>query len=114
MEDLLIQILESIIPKVLRQGSMLPHEHYPEKFFTYWNDSSDGDSFYGNTETAIIWSYTVCIYCKNPNDAYSLLMEAKSKLNEAGFTVSGGGYDVMSDEKTHTGRGIDVYFRQRL
>lgn len=114
MEDLLIQTLESIIPKVLRQGALLPEEPYPEKFFTYWNDSSEGNGFYNNTETVIVWSYTVCIYSTNPIDVYSLLMEAKTKLKIAGFTVSGGGYDVMSDEQTHTGRGIDVYFRQQI
>lgn len=114
MEDLLIEVLQSIIPIVMRQGSMLPNETYPEKFFTFWNNSSDGDGFYSNTETTIVWNYTVCIYSTNPNDTYNLLMDAKAKLQKAGFTVSGGGYDVMSDETTHTGRGIDVYFRQRL
>jgi hypothetical protein len=40
------------------------------------------------------------------------LLEAKALLKEAGFIVSGAGYDVASDEDSHTGRGIEVLFRQ--
>lgn len=112
MEDKLIEVLESIIPEVIRQGSMSPKATYPEEFFTFWNDSSDGDSFYDNTETAIVWSFTVCCYGRKPTSVYEKLMQAKEALKQEGFIVTGGGYDVMSDEKTHIGRGIDVYFRE--
>ena len=37
---------------------------------------------------------------------------AKSLLKKAGFIVSGAGYDVPSDEPTHTGRGISLLYRQ--
>lgn len=114
MEDLLIETLKSISPIVFRQGSMAQDATYPDAFFTFWNDSSDGDGFYNNTETAIVWSYTVCCYGKKPSEVYKRLMEAKKALKTEGFVVTGGGYDVVSDEKTHIGRGIDVYFREQL
>lgn len=112
MEDLLIEVLGRICPDVIRQGSMPKDATYPEIFFTFWNDESDGDGFFDNTETAIVWSYTVCVYGRNPNDVYNKLMEAKELLKTEGFIVTGGGYDVMSDEVSHIGRGIDVYFRE--
>lgn len=112
MEDKLIEVLKSIIPEVMRQGSMPQKATYPDEFFTFWNDSSDGDGFYDNTETAIVWSFTVCCYGRKPARVYEKLMQAKEALKQEGFIVTGGGYDVMSDEKTHIGRGIDVYFRE--
>ena len=36
------------------------------------------------------------------------LLEAKKILKQNGFIVHGKGYDVASDEPTHTGRGINV------
>lgn len=113
MEDLLIETLGGIIPEVYRQGSMAQDATYPDEFFTYWNDSSDGDSFFDNTETAIVWSFTVCCYGTKPSRVYDKLMQAKEALKQKGFIVTGGGYDVMSDEASHIGRGIDVYFREQ-
>ena len=37
---------------------------------------------------------------------------AKSLLKAAGFVIRGAGYSVMSDEPTHTGRGITVLYRE--
>ena len=40
-------------------------------------------------------------------------MEAKKILKENNFIVTGKGHDVVSDEPTHTGRGIDVKIIER-
>ena len=112
MEDLLIQVLETLGYPVRLQGSLLPDEPYPDHFFTYWNDSADGTSFFDNDETAILWSYSVNFYSCDPLLVNSKLIEAKKLLKVAGFIVSGAGYSVMSDEPTHTGRGITVLYRQ--
>ena len=112
MEDLLISTLEQLTYPVKRQGSMLANESYPEHFFTFWNDSADGESFYSNTEGAIVWQYSLNFYSINPVLTNSKLLEAKKLLKAVGFIVTGAGYDVASDEDTHTGRGITVTYRQ--
>lgn len=114
MEDLLISVLETLGYPVKLQGSLLSDESYPDSFFTYWNDSADGDSFYSNDEGAILWSYSLNFYSNDPLLVNTKLVEAKRLLRNAGFIVSGAGYDVPSDEATHTGRGISLLYRQKL
>lgn len=113
MEDLLISTLGALSYPVMLQGSLLPDEPYPDNFFTYWNDSADGTSFYSNTEGAILWAYSLNFYSVDPVLVNSKLLEAKALLKAAGFIVSGAGYDVASDEATHTGRGISLLYRQK-
>lgn len=112
MEDLLIRTLEQLKYPVRRQGSFSPDENFPDHFFTFWNDAADGDGYYSNEETAIIWQYSVNFYSVDPLLANSMLLTAKGLLKIAGFIVSGAGYDVASDEPTHTGRGIEAVYRQ--
>lgn len=114
MVDLLIETLETLGYPVKLQGSILPDEPYPDSFFTFWNDSADGTGFYSNEEGAITWTYSVNFYSTDPLLVNSKLLEAKALLKSAGFTVTGAGYDVASDEPTHTGRGITVYYLQKL
>ena len=114
MVDLLISTLEALGYPVKLQGSMLPDEKYPDHFFTFWNDSADGESFYSNTEGAIVWQYSLNFYSIDPELVNTKLLEAKGLLKLAGWIVSGAGYDVMSDEPTHTGRGITITYRQEL
>lgn len=112
MEDLLIKTLEQLGYPVRRQGSLSPHEPYPEHFFTFWNDAADGEGFYSNTETAIVWQYSVSFYSVSPVLVNSMLLSAKELLKLEGFIVTGAGYDVESDEPTHTGRSIEAIYRQ--
>lgn len=114
MEDLLISTLEALGYPVDLQGSYAPEQSYPDSFFTYWNNAADGQSFYSNTEGAILWNYTVNFYSVDPLLVNTKLLEAKKLLNAQGFTVTGAGYSVASDEPTHTGRGITVLYRQKL
>ena len=112
MDKLLIDTLEPLGYPVKLQGSLAPKGRYPDHFFTYWNDSADGDSFYSNEEGAIVWAYSLNFYSKKPLLVNSTLLTAKTLLKEAGFIVTGAGYAVASDEPTHTGRGITVLYRQ--
>lgn len=115
MEDLLIQVLEEAFGyPVSLQGSYSPDDEYPDNFFTFWNDSADGSSYYSNDEGAIVWEYSLNFYSNDPVAVNTKLLEAKSVLKANGFIVTGAGYSVMSDEATHTGRGITVTYRQDI
>lgn len=110
--DNLINTLGSLGYPVIKQGSLPPDEAYPDHFFTYWNNAPDGSGFYSNEETHIIWNFSVNFYSED--DPIEKLMEAKRLLKQAGFIVAGAGYDVASDEPTHSGRGMTVLYREEL
>lgn len=114
VEDLLISTLETLGYPVRLQGSLFSNTRYPDHFFTYWNDAADGGTFYDDDERTIVWQYSVNIYSIDPLIVTNKLLEAKKALKEAGFIVHGAGYAVMSDEPTHTGRGITVLYRQKI
>ena len=114
MLEQLIQLLEDTYGyPVYLQGSLSENTPYPDHFFTYWINDSDSDSHYDNDETAIVWDYDLNFYSNDPLKTHSMLLEVKALLKQNNFTVSGGGYSVMSDESTHTGRGINVLYREQ-
>lgn len=108
MEDKLIELLESFGYPVYRQGSLAEDEAYPETFFTYWNNGEFENQAFDNMTTEVLYDYDVNVYSSDPGKTYSLLKEARTLLRENGFRTPYRGYDVASDEKTHTGRGINV------
>lgn len=108
MKDLLIQTLEPLGFDILLQGSLGEEESYPESFFTFWNNDTSGAEFYDNEENSYVWNFDLNFYSSDPALVNTKLMEAKQLLKAQGFTVTGKGYDVASDEPTHTGRGISV------
>lgn len=109
MKDLLIQKLETLGYPIFLQGTLEENEPYPESFFTFKNMSTDGDEFYDNKEHSFIWEFIVAFYSSDPGLVNTKLLEAKTLLKNVGFIVTGKGFDVNSDEPTHTGRGIYVY-----
>lgn len=112
MEDRLIDLLESFNYPVVRQGSLLPDEPYPTHFFTFWNDESYDANHYDDINTSgTVYAYSVNVYSVDPEKTYSLLRQAKELLVSNGWLASGDGYDVVSDENTHTGRGLSVLYR---
>ena len=114
MEDNLIETLEALGYPVYLQGSLLPDQPYPDSFFTFWNDSADGASFYDDYENSITWMYSVNFYSNKPELVNSELLRAKKALKAKGWVVNGAGYSVMSDEITHTGRGIECFYLERI
>lgn len=110
MEDKLIELLETFGYPVILQGSLLPDEPYPDSFFTFWNNFSEGENYYDNDEKSTVYSYDVNFYSTNPELIYTKLREVKRLLKENGFIVSGDGHSVVSDEPTHDGRGLDVLY----
>lgn len=108
MKDLLISTLEPLGFPIKLQGSIEADEAYPESFFTFWNNDTEGDQFYDNEEHSYLWDFDLNFYSSDPAIISTTLMEAKQLLKQQGFIVPGKGYDVASDEPTHTGRGIHV------
>lgn len=99
---------------VYLQGSMSDTEAYPQSFFTYWNNDTSDSAFYDNSESETIWDFDLNFYSSDPTAVNTTLMTAKSALRAVGFICQGAGYDVVSDEKTHTGRGMNILYIQKI
>lgn len=112
MEDELITLLSGFGYPVIRQGSMSDSDAYPDNFFTFWNDDSADHAHYDNSEYGITWEFDVNFYSIDPLLTYTVLLDAREALKQAGWIISGKGHDVASDEPTHTGRGISIKFLQ--
>lgn len=110
MEDKLIEILETFGYPVVRQGSLGPDEEYPDSFFTFWNNDSPDHAHYDNAEYGTEWDFDVNFYSIDPEKTYQVLADARIKLKQNKWIVPGKGYDVASDEVTHTGRGMRVFY----
>lgn len=111
MEDKLLEIISSFNYPFFLQGTLAKDEPYPTDFFTFWNSSSDSESYYDNNENSIVYEYDVNFYSTDPERVYTVLRLLKQKLKDNDFVISGDGHSVISDEKTHTGRGYTVYYR---
>ena len=110
MEDALITILESFKYPVFRQGSMNNDEEYPATFFTFWNNESPDHSHYDNDEYGTAWDFNIYVYSNDPVLTYSLLLDARRALKNAGWITPSKGFDAASDQPTHTGRGLEVFY----
>ena len=112
MEDNLIELLSSFEYPVVRQGSLAPDEAYPDTFFTFWNSNEEEHSAYDNDTANTDWTFQVNVYSCDPEKVYSLQREARKLLKDSGWVITTRGYDVPSDEITHTGRGMVVMYLQ--
>lgn len=110
VKEKLISVLETFKYPVFLQGSLAEDEAYPTNFFTFWNNSSEDANHYDNNAVNYEWDFDVNFYSTSPQTVETTLLEAKAALKAAGFIVGGKGHDVASDEKTHTGRGLDVLY----
>ena len=95
------------------QGSMSADAVYPDSFFTFWNNATEDSNFYNNTETQTIWDFDLTFYSNDPAKVNTMLMSAKTLLKSVGFIINGSGYDVLSDEVSHSGRGINLIYIER-
>lgn len=110
MKEQLIALLKTFNFPVRLQGSLTEEEIYPTAFFTFWNNETDDESFYDNNPIRCVWSFSVNFYSTNPELTNTILLEARELLRKNGWIVMGKGYDVPSDEASHTGRGMDVLY----
>ena len=110
MEDQLIELLSSLGYEVYRQGSITQGQRYPDHFFTFWNTDSPDHAYYDNTDYKTDWAFDVNFYSVDPELTYSVLSDARVLLKQNHWIVPSKGYDVASDEATHTGRGMQVLY----
>lgn len=113
MKDALIALLETFGYPVRLQGSLAEKEAYPESFFTFWNNDTPDGSHYDNNPISYVWDFDVNFYSTDPALVNSVLLEAINLLKTNGWIISGKGYDVATDEPTHTGRGMNVLYLER-
>ena len=113
MKETLIELLETFGYPVRLQGSLREDEPYPVSFFTFWNGETYDGAHYDNDAISYIWSFDVNFYSSDPSLVNTTLREARDLLKKNGFIISGIGYDVPSDEPTHTGRGMNALIIER-
>ena len=115
VKKLLIDTLDqSFHFPIYLQGSLSDDDAYPDSFFTFWNNYTNDDAFFDNTESEVVWDFDLNFYSNDPALVNSVLVEAKAALKAVGFIPDGSGHDVLSDEKTHTGRGLTLLFIQKV
>ena len=110
MKQKLIDILSTFGHPVRLQGSFTENEKYPSHFFTIWNNSTDDGNHYDNEAVSYVWSFSIYFYSTDPELVNTVLLDAKRRLKKEGWIINGKGYDVPTDEPTHTGRAIDALF----
>ena len=114
MKTELITILSAYGYPVKLQGSLTQNEAYPESFFTFWNNETSDLRHYDNGAIGYVWDFTVYFYATDPTLVNTVLESAIEDLKTAGWIIGGKGYDVPSDEPTHTGRAVDVLYVERV
>lgn len=112
MEDNLIELLSTFGYPVFRQGSLSEDTKYPDNFFTFWNNDSPDHAHYNNTDYGTEWDFDVNFYSNDPEKTYSVLANARVLLKQNRWIIPSKGYDVQSDEPSHTGRGMQAIFFQ--
>ena len=114
VKTLLINTLQSFGYPIYLQGSMAKDDAYPSSFFTFWNNDTADEAFFDNQETETIWDFDLNFYSNDPALVNTVLVQAKRTLKAVGFIPAGSGYDVLSDEPTHTGRGMNLLFIDKV
>lgn len=114
VKQLLIDTLSQFEYPVILQGSLSDETAYPDHFFTFFNNDSADGNFFDNNETITVWDFDLNIYSIDPTIVNSALVQAKPLLKAAGFIVDGKGYDVLSNNPTHTGRAINVQYIEKV
>lgn len=103
MKTLLYDTLLSLGYPVYLHGTIAEDEAFPESFITFLTTYSANLTHYDNMPRSCEWRYQVIFYSKNPLLVASVPDTLRAKLKAAGFIPQGKGYDIPSDEPTHTG-----------
>lgn len=110
MKEQLIELLSSFGYPVFLQGSLSQDEAYPQSFFTFWNNDTEDQNHYDNEAIAYVWDFDINFYSTDTTLVNTMLLQVKALLKANKWIVGGKGYDVASDEPTHTGRGMNALY----
>ena len=113
MRETLIELLNTFGYPVKLQGTLAKDEPYPDSFFTFWNDQTTDLNHYDNNTPAFVWNFTVYFYSSDPESVNTMMDSVRTLLKSNGWIMTGIGYDVPSDEETHTGRALEVMYIQK-
>ena len=116
VKNLLISTIEGLgySGLVYLQGSLSKDDAYPDSFFTFWNNYTEDTAFFDNEASDVVWNFDLNFYSKTPSSVNTELLRAKEALKVVGFIPDGSGHDVLSDELTHTGRGMSLLFIEKV
>ena len=103
MKQILLNALEPFGFPVILHGSLGADEPFPPDFFTFIVNSSPTKFQFDDTPIKTSWSVTVNFYSNDPHNVEQYAAESRTALKEAGFIPQGKGYDLPSEEPTHTG-----------
>lgn len=110
MKDLLIQTLSALGYDVILQGSLAENEPYPESFITFTTISSPETVHLDDNPHGTQWQYSVIFYTSNPALMSTVPIQIYNAMRGAGFVPQGKGFDIPSDEPTHTGWANEYYY----
>ena len=110
MKRQLISILETFGYPVKLQGSIAEGEKYPDTFITFWTDEVEDGSHYDDRPANWVWDFEVFFYSTDPELVNSKPDEIRKALTASGFIPRGKGWDIPSDEPTHTGWAQEYYY----
>lgn len=113
-EDLLIKIVENMGIEIYLQGTMAEGMAYPDYFCTYWIIDSPYTKFYDNKPVYTVWEFELFFYNINPAELSKNVDEVLKTLEENGFMLRNRGYSVASGIKTHTGKGTDLLYLEKI
>lgn len=109
IDDKLIELLETFGFPVYRQGSLAKNAPYPPTFFTFW-ENPENVTDYDNQTKFVIYDFNIYVYSNDPQTLADTLAAARTLLKQNDFIIVSRGFDVSSDEQTHTGKGFEVGF----
>jgi hypothetical protein len=111
--NILYTLLQEFSLPIFLQGSIGEDERYPEQFFTYWIEDSEGNSFYDNEDHTTDWSINTIFYTDDITKVGPIIAELIEKLKAKGFKVQGKGFLTMSDEPTHIGWIVEATYSEQ-
>lgn len=113
VKDKLIKLIEPLGfvegETIFLQGTLGSDEAYPDSFFTFFNDETE-ELYSDNIPYKAFWYIELNFYSNDPAKVNTIFETLKPLLKSNGFKVEGKGFDVPSDEPTHTGRGINIIY----